>query len=628
MLELLEKVKANRSKKLNKIEKIKSTISFSEAKERLFEGAKRGYDYLKDEDKAVFLKYFGLFDKNKFTPKRFMLRVRVLGGKVSAKQAEVLGKISKEFCNDSLDLTTRMQVELRNIRIEDIPEIFKRLDEVGLSSMQTGIDNLRNIVTDPLDGVGMDNLIESFPIIKEMERFFLDKEEWIGVLPRKFNSGVCGSIANRTNIYGQDAAFVLAQKDGIFGFNVYLGGKVGKVAKSMDIFLKPNEVVSFFKNLIELYRDFGFRDNRNKNRLYFLIEEIGVKNFRDILEEINQKSFEKEGIVLTKIDYFDNNFGKVLLKDGTFAHHLTIKGGIFSGSDLIEAAKIVKDNGGDIRFSIEQNLYLTSLKEEQIDSYLFKKYSSLVYFNNLVACAGSNECAFGVIPNKSDAIEMGEFLEKEVKLPNDAKVRFHWSGCVKGCGIHEWGDIGFVGVKSKKDSKTFLGVDIFLGGSFKDSKEANSLLKGVILEEAKYLIKELMVEYKLNRKENESFEEFNKRYFQKFSKGAIAFLMKFNYFLKKLNIDYRFSLNNFKDMAKIEEFEIFTFGNEIYYKLTSTKAYLDIYNFMPVGSTKPQPLIKITPTIPKNLSDLIYKMVHPNEKERFKVFSEILPLID
>ncbi len=626
MIEIVQQAKEKHAKKLNKIEKIKAKLTPKEAYERLLEASKRGYEALSDEDKKVFLKYFGLFDKDEFTPKQFMLRVRIPGGQLTPEQAQVLGEVAKEFGNDYIDLTTRMQVELRYIHIEDVPAIFERLGSVGITSYQTGIDNLRNIVTDPLDGLAYDNFFASYPTLLAMQDLFLQKDNWIGSLPRKFNTSITSSITNRCNAYGHDACFVLAMKDGIYGYNLFLGGKVGKIAQDADIFLAQEEVVPFYEKLISFYKEYGFRDNRNKNRLYYLIQEVGMERFVQALKEYAGKNYEKGGHTLCKMEHFDNSQGRVQLKNGSFALHAIVPGGIFSGSAMMEAAELAAQNGGQIRLTIEQNLYITNIKDyaEALAHPFFTRYKNVdtPYFNNLVACAGKNECSFGVIANKPDAIEMAKFLSEEVPL-HEARIRMYWSACVKGCGIHEWGDIGFVGAKAKVAGKTEDGVDILLGGSFAKSQEARTILKAAPLRLAKYLIKELMIEFSKTKKPKESFEDFYDRELASFSKGAIGFLMLFNYALKRKEIDYRFSLAKHKPIGCFEPLEIFDFGLEIYKNLTADKAYLEVYNFQPIGRQKPLHPSKINPTLPKELGDIVYKMVHPNMSERYQVFSEI-----
>ena len=140
------------------------------------------------------------------------------------------------------------------------------------------------------------------------------------------------------------------------------------------------------------------------------------------------------------------------------------------------------------------------------------KQDTNTYSNHQIACAGTATCAFGVIPNKPDAIEMANYLQKEVPIKN-GKVRMYWSGCVKGCGIHGVADIGFEGCKAKdEDGNSCYGVHIFLGGKATlEAKEARVLAKSVPLEKAKYIVRDLMIKYRDEKLEFESFESYDTR---------------------------------------------------------------------------------------------------------------------
>ncbi|PNV83790.1 MAG: ferredoxin--nitrite reductase, partial [Sulfurimonas sp.] len=196
-MEELQKAYSARAKKLNKVETTKALKTPKEAFEMLDYYAKNGYASIPDEDKSYFLKCFGIYDKDAQTPQKFMIRVRISGGYLNAEQARVLGLIAKEFGEDYIDITTRAQIELRYIDIKHIPTIFERMGAVGISSYQTGVDNFRNIVTDPLDAKGFDNILPSYELLKTLERSFLHNYEWISALPRKFNTAITGSISNR-----------------------------------------------------------------------------------------------------------------------------------------------------------------------------------------------------------------------------------------------------------------------------------------------------------------------------------------------------------------------------------------------------------------------------------------------
>lgn len=627
MLEKLIKVSQERNEKINKIEKIKPNRTVDEAILKLKEYAKSGYDSIEQDDKAVFFKYFGIFDKEKPNGKNhFMLRIRVPGGQLSVKQAKKIGEIAKIYGNNYIDITTRMQIELRYLKIEDLPTVLEELDSVGITTYQTGIDNLRNIVTDPLDGISYDNVLDTMPLINEMQDIFLKIDKWIGTLPRKFNTSISANYANRCNVFAHDCCFALAQKNGIFGFNVYLGGRVGFLAKNANVFLKQDQVVVFFETLIEIFKEYGFKDNRNKNRLHFFIEAVGMENLVELIIQRAKLEHILAGQNLIEMEHFDAKYGKVALKNGSYALHVVVPAGIFDGDAMVEASEIAKIYGSSIRLSVDQNLYITGIQDEDISNILtwdlFNKYKNIntPFYNNMISCPGSDTCSFGVIRGKVDAIEMSEYLSKNVSI-EDAMIRIYWSACIKGCGIHELGDIGLLGCKTKLESKTVAGVDIILGGKLvSESVEARMVLKAIPIVFAKYYVEELVLEYKRLKLPNESFEKFFERILTKYSLSCIAFLMSFNYLVsKKYDLQHlKISLKSKPKTVTYEAFEIFDFGQIIYKNLENKLPYRVVHNF----HTKERSA-KVSKGVPTRIATIVNKMVDSSDK-RAEVFSELL----
>ena len=624
----LEDIQAKHTK-INKIEKLKETRTYKEAWEALQTYAKEGYDSIIKEDKEFFLKCFGVFDRPA-TPGKFMMRIRIPSGRITSEQAYILGRLAKEYGNDYMDLTTRAQVQLRYLEIENIPYIIEELESVGITSWQTGVDNFRNIVADPLNRLSYDNIIDTAPLVDQIQDIWLKNEEWIATIPRKFNTSISGSMTNRCNLFAHDCCFALAMKDGEYGFNVYLGGKVGAIAESANVFVRYDEVIPFYKALIKMYKTYGFRDSRNKNRLHYLVKEAGMKLVVDTVKEIAGQDFEEAGETLVKQPRTEERDGRIRLKDGTYALHMVVPSGIFSGSAMIEAAELAKEFGnGKLNISTTQNLYILGINEKNIDEVLkrkpYDKYRcvSTPYFNQLVACAGIDLCPFGVIPNKSDAIEMADYLGTTVPLPSDATIRMHWSACVKGCGVHELGDIGFIGCKAKENGKNVYGVHIQIGGkSSITQEEAYTIMKSVPLSKAKYYVAELTKTYLDLRKPRESFERFESRLFRRYSKGAIEFILRWNVDVcepnsfEKLNFDPKWQPNT-------EHNEIFLLGLDIYKRLTGEKAYQGTHLFNPIETTAPKHPSKINSAIDQKLGDIIMKMIAPSTK-RYEVFTEIL----
>lgn len=615
--------------KRSKIELMKERRSYKEAWDSLRKYAKEGYDSIEKDDLDFFLKCFGIYDRPA-TPGKFMMRIRIRGGRLDSEQARTLGRLSMEYGGDHMDLTTRMQVQLRHLDISDIPDIIRSLEEVGLSSWQTGVDNFRNIVSDPIGEDAYDSILDVREALLELESVWFKKEEWIATLPRKFNTSISGNSVNRCNLFSHDCCFAPAIKSGEYGFNVYLGGKVGAIAESADIFLLPHELVEFYIALVEVYRNYGFRDRRNRSRLHYLIEEAGMGRLREAVEERAGYTFRSAGDTIVRQVRTEERDGRIRLRDGSYAVQMLVPAGRFSGSALVQAAELAQEFGdGRLRLSTTQNLYIMGVDGADIPTLLCKRpydrYGNLSspYLNSMVACIGSDLCPFGVIPNKSDAIEMSEYLDRKVPLPADATIRMHWSGCLKGCGVHELGDIGFVGCKVREGGKTLGGVHIELGGKASSSrKKAYTILKSITLEKAPLYVEKIVKAYAELAERGESFEDFESRVFGLYSKGAIEFILRWNVeFADRLGID-GLSFDS-RHPRGPETNEIFTLGLEIYRSLTSKNAYQGIHLYNPVEKSPARHPSSIDSSIAVELGDIVMKMIAPSQG-RYEVFTEVL----
>ena len=622
-----------RSKKINKIEKVKELKTPNEAYDRLKEYAQNGFDSIPEEDKSYFLKCFGIYYRPA-TPEKFMLKLRISGGFMTSSQAKVIGACAKEFGQDYIDLTTRQQCELRYLCIEDLPTIIERLDAVGINAYQTGVDNIRGIVADPFDDLAFDNVLPSHNTLLKLQDKFLKNPEWISTLPRKFNTSITGNLSNRCNVYGNDCCFVLAQKEGMFGYNLYLGGRVGVIAKKADIFLKnEEEVLSAFSSITDIFKRFGFRDNRNKNRLHFLVEAVGIEKMADAIRENASIDFASAGESMTKMDYIEPDHGKIQLRDGTVGVHTVVPSGIFKGSALMEAGRIAEVYGsGELRFDIEQSFYIMGVKD--VDAVLkeefFLEYKNIntPYFNHLIACAGTEHCPFGVIENKNDSINMAQYLSDAVPLES-ARVRMYWSACVKGCGIHGLGDIGFEGCKAKIDGINGSGVHILLGGKLMgESQEGHTVIKSAPLEYAKFYVESLMLEYKKMRKGSEPFEAFFDRVLKNYTTANIGFIMMLQAYFRAKGVEVDFGFETKVLTGKNEEFEVFELGRKLYYQLSKTEAYSAYERFTNLNKReKLEDIRKLVPNIDENIASMLDLILHSNENKRAVVFSEIMPFI-
>jgi len=262
---------------MNRIEALKAEKDGLDVTEDLVRFAREGWKTIADDDKER-LKWVGVFQR-KPTPGHFMMRVRMPNGILSAAQARLLGEITVQAGRASgrpiADLTTRQQVQLRWVTIEQVPEVIARLEAAGLSSLQTGMDNVRGIVGCPATGLTPGELIDTAPIAAAFQRIFLGNKEFTN-LPRKFNVAITGCREHCTGGETQDISMTPALGEGDApGFNLAVGGKQGSggpvFAAALDAFVRPEEAADACAAIALLFRDHGPRESRSRSRLAFLI---------------------------------------------------------------------------------------------------------------------------------------------------------------------------------------------------------------------------------------------------------------------------------------------------------------------------------------------------------------------
>jgi ferredoxin-nitrite reductase len=270
----------------NKFERLKSEKDGLRLKAELADFARIGWEAMDETDREHRLKWLGVFFRP-VTPGKFMMRFRFPSGITNSDQMRVLGDIIQRYGDEgTADITTRQNIQLRGIRIEDLPEIFRKMEAVGLTSIQSGMDNVRNITGSPVAGIEAGELYDTRAMIQELQDRITNKGQGnpeFTNLPRKFNIAIAGCRDNSVHAEINDLAFVPAFKDDVFGFNVLVGGffsgKRCDAAIPMNVWVAPEEVVEFSLDILRLFRDHGPRANRMKSRLMFLsLMSGGLKN--------------------------------------------------------------------------------------------------------------------------------------------------------------------------------------------------------------------------------------------------------------------------------------------------------------------------------------------------------------
>jgi ferredoxin-nitrite reductase len=479
---------------MNKIEVLKAEKDGLDIKENIARYAEVGWEAISEEE-IQRLKWYGVFLRNP-TPGLFMVRVRIPGGRTTTEQMRTLAHLAKTYGNGVLDLTTRQQFQLRQLRIAHVPEVFRQMEEAGLTSLQTGMDNVRNIMTCPVAGLTAQEQFDATDLIGRLTKEFTGNRAYSN-LPRKFNMAITGCLDNCLHLETQDLAFVPATTEGhdgsVTGFNILVGGKLGsggyRIATPLDVFVTPIEVVAVAGAILRVFRDHGCRDSRTTARLAFLLDEWGEERFRlEVQREVGWQ-LTRAGTDARKKSVNDH-MGIYRQKESRLNYiGLKIPVGRMHADDLEGIAALAETYGrGEIRLTANQAIIIPNVNDRNLGNLTEEPFLKRFLYNptpvqkGLVSCVGSDYCNLAVIETKSRAVETAKRVE--ALIGTDMKpISMHWSGCPAACGNHLVADVGLLGKKIKVKGEVVEAVDVFVGGrSGPNPKMAIKLLEDVPCE--------------------------------------------------------------------------------------------------------------------------------------------------
>jgi ferredoxin-nitrite reductase len=491
----------------NKFEKIKSEKDGLAVKAELEKFAQLGWEAMEEGDRDYRLKWMGIFFRP-VTPGKFMMRLRMPAGVVTSEKLRVLAEIVQRYGDDgSADITTRQNLQLRGIQIQDVPNIFQRLRAAGMTSIQSGMDNVRNITASPIAGIDAGELMDVRDLVQEVQDMITNSGEGnpeFTNLPRKFNIAIEGGRDNAIHAEINDIAFIPAFNNDTFGFNVLVGGffsaKRCEAAIPLNVWISPTQVTPLCRSILEVFRDHGPRANRQKSRLMWLIDEMGINGFRSAVEAQMGQPLQSAA-AKDEMDWERRDHIGIYPQKQAGYHYVGIHVpvGRLSASDMFELARLAEVYGqGELRLTVEQNVILPYIADSRLEALqqepLLTKFSISppTLERSLVSCTGAQFCNFALIETKNRAVAMVRELAAEVNTPNP--VRIHWTGCPNSCGQPQVADIGLMGTKTRKNGQTLEAVDIYLGGKVgKDAHLGTCVIKAVPCEDLKPVLADLLI---------------------------------------------------------------------------------------------------------------------------------------
>ena len=403
------------------------------------------------------------------TAGKFMVRIRIGAGLVLPYQLEKIAELSKTYGNGIVHVTTRQDIQIHEVSIEDTPDVLEGLLEVGLSPRGGGGNTIRNVTACPLAGACPKEEFDVAPYAIATAEYLLQDRSSFN-LPRKYKIVFSGCSQDCAFASVADLGFFAHIKDGVKGFSVYAAGGLGSnpsVAVKIKNFIKAEEIFEVTEATKRLFDKYGDRADKHKARLRYVLARIGVEEF--------VKLYQKERDIL-KTDGLP--YATPQIRDITSAYkvpkvpvtvRLQLKNGDIPADDLNKVGHIAAKYGqGLLRTTQLQDLFITGIAKEDIDKVNGElKNLSIDVFDDgtskIVACSGASTCKLGLCLSRGLANAISNEFSRANFPAKSSKTIIRISGCPNSCGHHYIAGIGFQGRAKRVNGKLMPCYDVLVG---------------------------------------------------------------------------------------------------------------------------------------------------------------------
>ncbi|MCH0541531.1 nitrite/sulfite reductase [Streptomyces sp. MUM 203J] len=495
--------------------------------------SKAGFDSIDPNDLRGRMRWWGLYTQRRpgidggktailepeeLDDEYFMLRVRIDGGRLTTRQLRVIGEISEEFARGTADITDRQNIQYHWIRIEDVPEIWRRLEEVGLSTTEACGDTPRVILGSPVAGIAADEIIDGTPAVDEIHRRIVGNKDFSN-LPRKFKSAISGSplldVAHEIN----DIAFVgVEHPEHGPGFDLWVGGGLStnpKIGVRLGAWVPLDEVPDVYTGVISVFRDYGYRRLRNRARLKFLVADWGAEKFRRILEdEYLERKLVDGPAPAQPVQQWRDHVGVHRQQDGRFYVGFAPRVGRVDGATLTKIAEVAEAHGsGRVRTTVEQKMIILDVEEAQVEPLttaleaLDLRVKPSPFRRGTMACTGIEFCKLAIVETKARGASLIDELER--RLPDfDQPLTINVNGCPNACARIQVADIGLKGQLVMNDrGEQVEGFQVHLGGALGLEAGFGRKVRGLKVTSAELpdYIERVLTRYQAEREDGERF---------------------------------------------------------------------------------------------------------------------------
>ncbi|MBK8469107.1 MAG: nitrite/sulfite reductase [Candidatus Phosphoribacter sp.] len=476
---------------LNHNEEFKAEDNGLNVRQRIIDiYSKNGFSSIPADDLTGRMRWWGLYTQRRqgieggrtgtasaeeLSDEYFMLRVRLDGGAVTTDQLRVLAQIAVDFARDTADISDRQNIQYHWIRIEDVPEIWERLEAAGMQTTEACGDTPRVILGSPVAGVAVDEIIDPTPVIEQIvERYIGDPS--LANLPRKFKSAITGHPSLDVVHEINDISLVgVVHPELGPGYDLWVGGGLSvapRLAERLGAFVPPERAADVWVGVVRLFREYGFRRLRNRARLKFLLAEWGPVKFREVLETEFLDAPLPDGPAPAVPTEPGDHVGVHVQKDGHRYVGLAPTVGRVSGTILHQLADAAEQAGsGRIRFTPHQKVLVLDIAESGLEQFLAATERIGLTSNpspfrrSTMACTGIEYCKLAFVETKALAAESITALEARLAdVALERPISLHVNGCPNSCARIQVADIGLKGQVAKGPDGDRFSFQVHLGG--------------------------------------------------------------------------------------------------------------------------------------------------------------------
>lgn len=465
--------------------------------------AKHVHDFRNGEIEAVKFKAIrvpmGIYEQR--VNSTFMVRVRCAAGMITPSQLKQVALLAQKEGTEPIHITTRQELQLHNVQLEQAPGILEQLYQLGLSSRGGGGNTVRNIMASEDAGIAKDEIFDVTPYALALTNTLIaEPDSWS--LPRKYKIALAGNDSDNANATFSDLGLIATIRNRERGFKVYIGGGLGSKPTAgfkLSDFIPATDLLYVGEALKILFSEHGNRRNRHKARIRYIFYKLGEERVFELFYEIFNRlkaegNYElelpevhqalKEGQV---IDFNSENellnkwlkrYVKAQKQSGFYSVEVPFNQGMVKAETLIRLAEFLAPLGNDvIRFTMRQNILLRNIPGQLLES-LYQELNDLGVevdlpriLNSLVACAGADTCRLGICLSRgaSSAIKKSLSVISEARLDELSEINVNLSGCPNSCGQHSLAQLGFYG-KASRNNRLYPAYYVVAGGQTGDNK--------------------------------------------------------------------------------------------------------------------------------------------------------------